>query len=434
MYYTNELVPELPTELKKLTSRCKKLFGKFPVSIPTVNDPKKFGVWFNRPFYDMEKDKPWRKIENTFYDCIWEGSRGEAGRNWFKFLRENDKDLNKILEFEEDERKVAFQYIESLTEEKLDVFREKFAPYYTKPKESLTIQDLQHSFWHFVEDRYRETNENYVKMMKSKDSKLEPLIEFQKDFDSLLTKFCLKKVWVAESVFRAIRNGTGKLQMETTFREDTSQEIFHEIHDRLKPKTNTEIEDPMMEDFNYVRYATQADGDYIHESIGQCFPDPLGRQLDEYISPNRRPPSYYEKVKKNKRVWLSMFQGRPSSEEGDFFDVGKISIIDESLASQRRTECVAFCRAWDNAASEDGGAYSVGVLMGIRPDGRITVFDIVRAQLNSADRLELQRATAEKDGADVPVRIPQDPLRDIPQRIGSEKLQTAAQSCDLGGL
>jgi hypothetical protein len=189
----------------------------------------------------MKQDKPWRKIENTFYDCIWEGSRDEAGRDWFKFLRENDEALNKILEFEEDERKVAFQYIESLTEEKLDVFREKFAPYYTKPKESLTILDLQHSFWHFVEDRYRETNENYVKMMKSKDSKLEPLIEFQKDFDSLLTKFCLKKVWLAESVFRAIWNGTGKLQMETTFREDTSQEIFHEIHDRLKPKILLEL-------------------------------------------------------------------------------------------------------------------------------------------------------------------------------------------------
>ncbi len=162
-------------------------------------------------------------------------------------------------------------------------------------------------------------------------------------------------------------------------------------------------------DFDYVRYASQADGDYIHESTGQCFPDPLGREIGEYIEPLRRPPSYYDKARKNKRVWLSMFQGRPSSEEGDFFNVGKISIIDESLVRQRRAECVAFCRAWDNAASEDGGAYSVGVLMGIRPDGKITVFDIVREQLDSASRLELQRVTAEKDGADVPVRIPQDP-------------------------
>jgi hypothetical protein len=101
-----------------------------------------------------------------------------------------------------------------------------------------------------MEDHCRKTDENYVKMMKSKDSKLEPLIEFQKDFDSLLKKFCLGKKWLAESVFRAIWNGTGKLQMEITFYENTSQEIFHEIHDRLKPKKITRTENEMMDKYD----------------------------------------------------------------------------------------------------------------------------------------------------------------------------------------
>ncbi len=162
-------------------------------------------------------------------------------------------------------------------------------------------------------------------------------------------------------------------------------------------------------DFDYVRYASQADGDYIHESTGQCFPDPLGREIGEYISPTRRPPSYYDKARKNKRVWLSMFQGRPSSEEGEFFNVGKIGTVLEPEIEMKKAECVAFVRACDNAATETGGAYTVGVLMGIRPDGRITVFDLLREQLDSGARLQRQLETAISDGVDVPVRIPQDP-------------------------
>jgi predicted phage terminase large subunit-like protein len=162
-------------------------------------------------------------------------------------------------------------------------------------------------------------------------------------------------------------------------------------------------------DFDYVRYASQCDGDYIHESTGQCFPDPLDREIGEYISPLRRPPSYYDKARKNKRVWLSMFQGRPSSEEGEFFKVGKIGTVIESEKDARVAECVAFVRAYDNAATDEGGAYTVGALMGIGPNGRVTVFDLLREQLDSGTRLQRQLETAIGDGVDVPVRIPQDP-------------------------
>jgi predicted phage terminase large subunit-like protein len=162
-------------------------------------------------------------------------------------------------------------------------------------------------------------------------------------------------------------------------------------------------------DFDYVRYASQADGDYIHESTGQRFADPLGRAIGEYISPERRPPSYYEKPRKNKRVYLSMFQGRPSSEEGEFFNVSQIEIISPDLIEMRKQECVALVRAYDNASTGDGGAYTVGALMGIRPDGKITVFELLREQLDSASRLRRQFETALGDGVDVPIRIPQDP-------------------------
>lgn len=162
-------------------------------------------------------------------------------------------------------------------------------------------------------------------------------------------------------------------------------------------------------DFDYWRYATVCDGDFIHEETGKIFHDPLNRSVGEYISPERRKPIYYSKKRENNRVWLSMFQGRPSSEEGDFFSVGKITVISAEQAAQRKLECVVLVRAWDLAATEEGGDYSVGTLMGMRADGGVTKFDVVRKQVESAGRDKLQKETAEKDGKDVVISIPEDP-------------------------
>lgn len=163
-------------------------------------------------------------------------------------------------------------------------------------------------------------------------------------------------------------------------------------------------------DFEYLRYATECDGDYIHEHTGKRYPDPLNRKPGELLMPEDRPARYYEKVRKNNQVWLSMNQGRPSSEEGDFFNVGKITELAPELAAERRRECVAMVRVYDSAASqEEGAAYTVGALMGIRANGKITVFELLRERLDTAARYKTQKELAIKDGVDVVVRIPQDP-------------------------
>ncbi len=160
--------------------------------------------------------------------------------------------------------------------------------------------------------------------------------------------------------------------------------------------------------FDYWRYATQCDGPYIHEETGQKFDDPLNRTIGEYIS-ERRLPSYYDEVRKNNRVFSSMNQGRPSAEEGEFFKVGLIATLTPEQVEIRRQECSVLVRGWDLAAIEEGGDYSVGVLLGISLDGRVTIFDIVREQVDTAGRDALQLRTAMKDGAGVVITIPRDP-------------------------
>lgn len=165
-------------------------------------------------------------------------------------------------------------------------------------------------------------------------------------------------------------------------------------------------------EFDYWRYASEADGDYIDDETGLVYRDPLERKNGEFIS-TRFSAAYYEKQKKNPKTWYSQFQGKPTGEEGSTFNVKKIEILDPVTDAERieemRARCLHWARAWDNAATEEGGAYSAGVRMGIMPDEGILIDDVKRERVNTAERYDLQLETAEDDGFLVPVLVPQDP-------------------------
>lgn len=79
-------------------------------------------------------------------------------------------------------------------------------------------------------------------------------------------------------------------------------------------------------------------------------------------------------------------------------------------------DVLKWVRCWDLAATAEGEggepAYTAGVLMGKRKNGRYIVADVINVRLNAADVRKLIRATAQHDDAKykrVRVRIPQDP-------------------------
>lgn len=155
--------------------------------------------------------------------------------------------------------------------------------------------------------------------------------------------------------------------------------------------------------FDYVRYATVADGPYIHAETGQKFEDPLGRSVGEYISPERRPPSYYTDKFDDDKVRLSMFQGRPGKDEGDFFKVGMIGVASEDDWGL----CTLKARGWDHAATQGAGDNSAGGWLGLAPNGTVIVADVFSGQLDTAKRIEKQRSLAEADGVDTTVVVPE---------------------------
>src|SRR5690606_20935984 len=68
-----------------------------------------------------------------------------------------------------------------------------------------------------------------------------------------------------------------------------------------------------------------------------------------------------------------------------------------------------WCRGWDLAATEGGGDWTVGVLLGRRPDGVTVVGDVVRGRWSSSEVRDQILAAARSDPPGTRVELPQDP-------------------------
>lgn len=87
---------------------------------------------------------------------------------------------------------------------------------------------------------------------------------------------------------------------------------------------------------------------------------------------------------------------------GLFFKVAKIEIVDALPVSLR------YCRAWDLAATDGAGDWTVGAKIGVDRDGVFFIADIQRGQWESSYRDQVIRQTSALDGI-CQIRLPQDP-------------------------
>lgn len=94
----------------------------------------------------------------------------------------------------------------------------------------------------------------------------------------------------------------------------------------------------------------------------------------------------------------------PIPRQGGMFKVDKITIDTPPLIQHMRA-----LRYWDKAATQDGGKYTAGVLVGVDRSGVYWILDVVRGQLSSDRREALIKLTAEVDGKRIPVGIEQEP-------------------------
>jgi predicted phage terminase large subunit-like protein len=111
--------------------------------------------------------------------------------------------------------------------------------------------------------------------------------------------------------------------------------------------------------------------------------DPLGRELgaplwgdDDYGY-----GAQLEQLAKDTppRTWSALYQQRPAPEEGDYFKADWLKTYD--VAPPR--EQMQVYGGSDYAVTADGGDYTVHVVVGLDPDGRMYVLDLWRKQASS---------------------------------------------------
>lgn len=137
------------------------------------------------------------------------------------------------------------------------------------------------------------------------------------------------------------------------------------------------------------------------------FEDP--RSADgELLDPERFPATTVDKLKRDMGAYAfaGQYQQRPVPREGGMFKrewfAGKF--IREAPAGTR------WVRHWDLAATKSvTAARTAGVKLGRAPDGSFIVGHVVTTQDEGHRVRQLIKATAESDGRDVTISLPQDP-------------------------
>jgi predicted phage terminase large subunit-like protein len=103
--------------------------------------------------------------------------------------------------------------------------------------------------------------------------------------------------------------------------------------------------------------------------------------------------------------WLALYQQRPTAKQGSVFKPDKIGTL-EAVPN----EAIRWVRGWDFAASDGVKSdYTAGPRIGVRPNGRLIISDVVRGQWITHERDEAVKNAAMRDGSSTTQSIPQDP-------------------------
>jgi predicted phage terminase large subunit-like protein len=130
-------------------------------------------------------------------------------------------------------------------------------------------------------------------------------------------------------------------------------------------------------------------------------PELAARYVDGLLDPKRLPRDVLQgmKTELGEYGYSSQILQDPVPLSGGMFKTDRIVFEQHAIPTVRNV------RSWDKAGTKDGGAWSVGVLMGIDSKGEIWVLDVVRGQWAAREREQNIKQTAEIDGTNVLVLL-----------------------------
>jgi predicted phage terminase large subunit-like protein len=136
--------------------------------------------------------------------------------------------------------------------------------------------------------------------------------------------------------------------------------------------------------------------------------DEPNRKKGEALFPEHKSLEFLNSIKNmmTTSIWEALYQQNPTISEGNFFKPDFIPIT-EIVPDIPRLQYV---RAWDLAATANDGDYTVGVKMVYDSTSRISyIVDVVRGQYSPEDVEKIILTTAQNDGKQCKIRLPQDP-------------------------
>jgi len=109
--------------------------------------------------------------------------------------------------------------------------------------------------------------------------------------------------------------------------------------------------------------------------------DPMGRKIGEPLWPEWEDLEMLERKRMTiaPRDWTALFQQRPAPEEGDFFKSAWLKPV-TTLPSKELLRCYG---ASDYAVTEDGGDYTVHLIIGLDAEGKMYLLDVWRERVSS---------------------------------------------------
>lgn len=148
-----------------------------------------------------------------------------------------------------------------------------------------------------------------------------------------------------------------------------------------------------MPDVKVVSYPAIATEDEEHRKKG----DPLFPELKSLDFLKDRKAVMYAPY------WEALYQQNPVMADGNMFKPDQLKTIDAIPSGSIR-----WVRGWD-LGSTTTGDYTVGVRLGQLEDGRLIIADVKRMQRSPDERDAAIKNTADADGLNTQISIPQDP-------------------------
>lgn len=126
------------------------------------------------------------------------------------------------------------------------------------------------------------------------------------------------------------------------------------------------------------------------------------RYQNDLFDPVRMPRPILAEAKKNMGAYgyAGQMLQHPVPLSGGDFEVEKLE-----LRAEPPRKLVRRVRSWDKAGTNDGGNWSVGLLMGVDRDGFYWILDVIRDQLAATSREKMIKQTALADGDDVEIEL-----------------------------